>query len=305
MDGLGFYNAGDKSGASQPRRHVQFVPNSALVDFLPAPLPQNSNQNNFPIYSPLDRAISTYLLAFEAKDDEISEHVEASTQDALLPLKCEQYKQDIKDGEPFSLPYLPYKHGIVVLPTDLSTKYPNKEAAEYLYGKYKEVCEFLEITRKNGEGFDTTNGTDTLFSVFHEFSELNKDERLAFNDARLTKARNNNQDSHCQSHNLLLTKNYIFVVPRRIGDRKNVCINSLGFAGYLIGREFDYDFVTPQTMLDASATNELQSISTPVEALREINNWTRVAKEVLASHGEALGPLSLLLHCGLPPTAAT
>lgn len=301
MDGLGFYNAGDESGASQPRRHVQFVPNSALVEFLHAPLPQNANQDDFAINSPLDRAIATFLLALDANDSDIAEHIDASVREKLSGLTSEQFKTDIKGGKPFTLPYLPYKHGIVILPPDLSTDYTNKDAAEFLYDKYKEVCGFVGITKKNGERFRPDNGTDSLLPLFNKYSQLSVEEQKAFNESRLATVRDDAHDFSCHSHNFLLTKNYMLVVPRRNADRGGISINSLGYAGYMIGREFDYDFVTPKELLDASTTEELQPVTTPVEALQEVSRWTQVAQETVSSSGETSGPLALLYHCGVPP----
>lgn len=305
MDGLGFYNAGDESGASQPRRHVQFVPNSALVEFLPAPLPQNGNPQGFVINSPLDRAIATFLLALDADKETIAQHLDASIREQLADLQSEDFRIGIKEGKPFSLPYLPYKHGIILLPEDLSTKFSNKEAAEFLYDKYKELCAFLDITKKNGDRFRVDNGTDSLLPLFHEYANLSSDERVAFNESRLANVKDSAHDFSCHSHNLLLTKNYMFIVPRRNADRMHVSINSLGFAGYMIGREFDYDFVTPKDLIDASATVTLQPISTPTEAIREVVRWTQVAQEVYTFPGDVPGPLALLLHCGVPPNPST
>ena len=182
--GVGFYNCGVRSGASQVRRHTQVLSRAALearareiVGALPpgAPAPLVSGA-----LLPIDVAIAAHRAA----------------RGWSMPA-----------GEPFTLQGFAFPHAVVLLGGDLDTM-PFAAAAARVHSLYTSALALLKaggVRRPPDEG-----GSES------------------------------DDDGAAQPHNVLLTREWLLVVPRT-RERTlttGASVNALAFAGLLLGHEW-------------------------------------------------------------------
>ncbi len=139
LDGFGFYNAGKVAGASQPHKHLQFVP----YPFAP-------EINTIPINN--------------------------------LVLKYHNLDQIV------TIPKLPYQQAIAFF--DKIEEKSAQQAAEISLEIYNQLLAKLGL--------------------------------------------NNNPNQQTGNYNLLITKNWMMIIPRSQPEFKSISVNSLGFAGALL-----------------------------------------------------------------------
>lgn len=113
--GVGFYNCGARSGASQPRRHMQFIPTQEVLAAMPAGVAPGATLSSALAWDvPLDAAVAEYR---------------ASTGWAFTP------------GKPFTLPaFAAFPHAMCLLGADVGAL-SGSEAAARLHGYYVQLLE--------------------------------------------------------------------------------------------------------------------------------------------------------------------
>lgn len=145
IEGLAFYNGGQKAGASQRHKHLQFVPFPLI--------PQGLNV-------PIEKAIHSGIF----------------------------YSSMGK------IPSFEFSHGLSLFDASLVTDF--KLAAKVTFEQYLQLLELLEI-------------------------EINADGKPS------------------KHYNFLATRNWMLIIPRSQESFNNISVNSLGFAGALLVRNYE------------------------------------------------------------------
>jgi len=160
IKGLGFYNSGKLSGASQPHKHLQLVP--------------------YPLVEEIDTIPLDHLI-----------------------LCYQNYPEIVNIKE------LPYQHSIVFF-EDINNK-TNQELSTLTFTAYCQLLDKLNISIE-----------DNIPS---------------------------------QNYNLLITENWMMIIPRSQEKYHSISINSLGFAGaFLVKNKEQLDLVMNSSLLDILAS---------------------------------------------------
>lgn len=176
---LGFFNGGFKSGASQPRKHMQLVPLRSI-----------SITSTVPYRTPFDTLLYSVL------------------EKQTLPYT-------INPDQILTIPQFTFPHGVVMLGGDILRMAP-MEAGKYLITLYLRLLNHCSMPRV----YQTA--TDLASSV----------SPVAPSKDILT------PEQDYTSHNVLLTKDYLFVVPRTIeAYPDSLSVNALAYAGYFLANK--------------------------------------------------------------------
>jgi len=210
VGGLGFFNCGPASGASQPRRHTQFIP----YDALRASYPPSFAAKAGPLDLPVEAALA---------------ELRRSTGYGHLP------------GEVFRVPALPFPHGIVMLGGDVTTA-PAATAARQLHAWYVQLLlslfpasslrPLLQAAAADGTGAGGGGAAGSMMAA--EATPRSPVTGLPLGVAGASAGAG--ADAALPSHNVLLTPRWMMVVPRRCGEWGGVPINAVAFAGLLLAK---------------------------------------------------------------------
>lgn len=222
-NGLGFYNSGDLSGASQPRRHMQAIPGSALWESYPpeararlAPWAQvapSSSTGAGSVSSACDAAVPIDVAIAQARE-------------------AAGYAQ--APGAAFTLPAFAFPHAACVLGLDLLALAPHSQAAAARLHEW--YSRLLQVASRVARA--------QLASVPSQGSEGLSGDALS---------------ASVISHNVVLTRRWMLVVPRTQPEWDGVSVNALGYAGLLLvkgqGQLEAMRVGGPMQVLRACATN--------------------------------------------------
>jgi sulfate adenylyltransferase (ADP) / ATP adenylyltransferase len=189
LRGLGFYNSGEPSGASQPRRHMQFIPPRTLWERYPQPL----------------RA--------RLGDAGLGANDAAVPVDAAVAAAREAGGYLQPPGQPFTLPaFSGFPHAVCMLGADLAdgAVAPHApHAAARLHGWYTRLLEAAtQHVSGGGKPHSDAPSTPTPAS-----------------------------SASSVSHNVLLTRRWMLVVPRAQAEWGGLSVNALAFAGLLLTKD--------------------------------------------------------------------
>ena len=211
VGGVGFFNSGAYSGASQPRRHVQFISSTALAAAWPAdvarqlklpPLPQQDDDGSS-CFSSDSLSAPAEPLSFVVPLD------------AAIDAARDTAGWQCSPGKPFVVDSLPFRHAVCMLGDDPALRMSPEDAANTLHGYYTRLVQEVEVVAAASRG----DGSSSSRSDAPPYT----------------------------SHNLVLTPRWMLVVPRTRSEwRSNSCsskgsgnsvhVNALGFAGLLLVR---------------------------------------------------------------------
>ena len=155
-------------------------------------------------------------------------------------LESQPIPYSINTEQILTIPQFKFPHGLIMLGGDILRMSP-MDAGKYLSSLYSKLLQHCSMTRLY-ETVQTYNSITNPSKPSKEILTLEQD---------------------YTSHNVLLTKEYIFVVPRKKESYMNdISVNALGYAGYFLARS---DSTTVQTLqskgpleiLKACATGEI------------------------------------------------
>jgi sulfate adenylyltransferase (ADP) / ATP adenylyltransferase len=180
VHGVGFYNCGLASGASQPRRHMQFFSFENLFSVV------NKDGSKSLSKLPFDAAVETYR-------------------------SQSNYKDSV--GSPFEIPGIPYPHRVCMLGNDVKMATPFKKGL-LLHEYYTKSLK--QIQTSNGDSSSSSTSISSMADI---------------GAAAIPPTPHPHESI---SHNVILTPEYLLVVPRQIPEWEGVSVNSLGYAGLFL-----------------------------------------------------------------------
>jgi len=200
---MAFYNRGFYSGASQPHKHIQLVPSHTLSTTTNSS--DNKVQLNFPLIPVLDKHV-------EEQKQEVPEY---NFKHAFGSLKQCKPNENEYNGD--KLEY-------------------NKAYAKNLHAKYQELLQQVGLLQEEFEHDEQVQGSETFINVICEDKATY--EAMAMNSSNENNSNNNKFEKHrlslsmtrYPSYNLLFTRNWMVIVPRKLENYQNISCNSLCFA---------------------------------------------------------------------------
>lgn len=190
---MAFYNRGFYSGASQPHKHIQMVPSHTLAD------EQAAKVLNFPLIPVLDKHI--------AEQDNIQQVPEYIFKHAFGSVKqCKPSIAKENDAE-YKLAY-----------------------AKNLHAKYLELLQRVGLLQEQFAHNEAELGDEIFIQVICEDKATY--EKLQQENAAdsVEKHRLSLSMTKYPSYNLLFTRNWMVIVPRKLENYQNISCNSLCFA---------------------------------------------------------------------------
>lgn len=208
LRGFGFYNAGRDAGASQPRKHLQFVPFDALKEVQPR------LSGEFGLDLPIDAALRQALAQPQGQ------HGAATA----VPVA----------GQPFTLPSLPFRHAICLLGGDVDAC-SDEAGARILKGFYHGLLEAIGATRLPA----SPSSSPHAHAHAHSHSHAGHHHHHHHEDGHHSPA-----PGHAgglalplPQHNFIVTPHWMLVVPRS-QERwsASVPVNSVAYTGLMLAK---------------------------------------------------------------------
>lgn len=216
VGGLGFYNCGPASGASQPRRHTQFIPFDALRATYPAGWAAASGGADVPVEAAL-------------------RELRGRADYAHLP------------GEVFRLDALPFPHAVLMLGGDVASA-PADAAGAQLHAWYVKALLSLyspstirpvlqrPVVARLAAAAALARERDASVGLADEAATPRSPVTGLPLVSALDAPPHGDADGAMPDHNVLLTPRWMMVVPRARGEWRGVSVNALAFAGLLLAR---------------------------------------------------------------------
>lgn len=268
VDGVGFYNGGFNSGASQPRRHMQVIPIPSLQANYPhgsaltsrnsegdsgsdstaraervSTSSSNARSNNSPSAAgcrlPVDVAIAEYWESQGWQGPSPGTVFQlpafAGRPSASFGLALDGADRPVDGSGPSGTGTTGFPHSVVLLGADVHKMAPN-DAGRFVFDLYVKCLKSLVgHTTVPATGSATAAAPPPApapwWAVPASLLEAAINESAPDNVRQLPRPENDTW-----SHNVVLTREWMMVVPRVQECWEGVSINSLGFAGLMLAK---------------------------------------------------------------------
>ncbi|KAL6076445.1 Diadenosine 5',5'''-P1,P4-tetraphosphate phosphorylase 2 [Balamuthia mandrillaris] len=221
LQGLGFYNCGKQAGPSQPHKHLQVVP-----------YPQSERTPIVPFHKPIMQAAVAALSSKSSSSSTgatVNDDIEKAARNCVVA-------DDEAHTRPFTVPQFKFKHSCCLLPWSISraTDWAALDADEEAENSYQDGKRLSALYYKLAAVLGLKLHKHRPTHLQHlppdeadgEKREEEKGQSAVHKEKDMVKL-----EDISDPHNVLITKDWMLVVPRQQEEWEGISANGLNFSG--------------------------------------------------------------------------